>query len=359
MYKISIIIPAHNEGKYIRECVDSIMNQTMNFEDMELIMIEDASEDNTYEIMKEYAEKYTNCIALRRNEKSGSAGKPRNEALNYVSGKYIMFIDADDTYVKDACEVMYDTIENTNSDFVTANAMNVKEDGKTEIRVFMDEKNYENQILTMEKLKKDVLPMSCSVCFKIFSTNFVKNNNLRFLEGVPAEDSYFSYSALMKAKKAYFINKVIYNYRKRFSENNLSTSTNFSKEYFEKINSSYNAIYKRFKENGYIECYKLYYINSMCYLLFNLMISNKLSNEDVIEIMGFLAWFFKILDELSIDLTKVKENREIIGLIECIKDNKLEEALNIFKNIRANFEKNTDIEIREMKIKLKNELILI
>ena len=111
MYKISIIIPAHNEGKYLEECLESIIDQTMDFREFEVIMVDDASEDNTFEIMKKYADKYENFMAFKRNEKSGSAGLPRNEAIEHATGKYLMFIDADDTYERDACEKMFNAIE--------------------------------------------------------------------------------------------------------------------------------------------------------------------------------------------------------------------------------------------------------
>ena len=74
MYKISIIIPVHNEEKYLEECLKSIINQTMDFKDLEVIMIDDASVDNSYAIMQDYSNIYENFIALRRTEKSGSAG---------------------------------------------------------------------------------------------------------------------------------------------------------------------------------------------------------------------------------------------------------------------------------------------
>lgn len=358
MYKISIIIPVHNEEKYLKECVESIINQTMNFRDIEVIMIDDASEDNSYNIIQNYSKQYNNFIALKRNEKSGSAGRPRNEALEYVHGKYIMFIDADDTYEKDACEIMYNAIEETNSDFVTANAANVEEDGKTRISVFMDENKYNNQLINMDMLKNDVLPMSCSVCFKIFSADFVKKNNLKFLEGVPAEDSYFSYSALMKADKAYFINKIIYNYRKRFSENNLSTSTNFSIKYFRNINLAYNTIYKKFKENGYIECYKIYYLNSMLYVLFNFITSNKLNEEEICEVINMLKWLFDVLDELKINLSNLDCDKEFLSLICEIKSGNVGQAYDILQSIKIRIKDYSKDEIRNIKLDLKAKMIL-
>ena len=105
-----------------------------------------------------------------------------------------------------------------------------------------------------------------------------------------------------------------------------------------------------------MDCYKLYYINSMSYVLFNLITSNKLNDEETIEIINFLSWLFKVLDELNIDLSKVKE-KNIADLIVCIKENDSEKALNRLKTVRIELEKYTNNEIREVKLNFKSELI--
>lgn len=348
MYKISIIIPAHNEGKYLDECIDSIINQTMDFKEFEIIMVDDASEDNTFEVMQKYANKYDNFFAYHREEKSGSAGLPRNEAISKATGKYLMFIDADDTYEKDACEVMYQAIEETGADFVTANSIDMTEDGeKTDI--FMSEEKYPSQEISIKTIKFSVLPMSCSACFKIFNTEFVKKNNLRFLRGVPAEDSYFSYTSLMKAKKVYYLNKIIYNYRKRYSENNLSVSTNFSQKYFENINYSYGEIYNAFKENGYIEYYDAYYLNSLFYILFNFITSNKIDKEQRKYILIMLKWFFDIYDLLGIKLKNLNDKTGVIELIEKVHANQIDEAVIISEKLYNDFNALSRLEVRSIK----------
>ncbi len=358
MYKISIIIPAHNEGKYLSICLESIIAQTMNFREFEVIMVDDASTDNTFEIMKEYADKYDNFFAYSRSTPSGTAGRPRNEAIEKATGKYLMFIDADDTYEKDACEKMYNAIEETDADFVTANAVDMTEDGiKTDI--FMDSEKYPSQWIDIKNIKRNVLPMSCSACFKIVRTDFVKENNLRFLEGVPAEDSYFSYTSFMKSKKAYYLNEIIYNYRKRYSENNLSVSTNFSQKYFENVYSAYEKIYKEFKNNNYLEYYNAYYLNGLFYVFFNFLTSNKLDYDQRKYILGMAQWFFKILDELKIDLSLLNDTSGVVDMIISIKDNDIDKAINIFKEIEPKISQSTREEIRNLKNDLQERAKLL
>lgn len=352
MYKISIIIPAHNEGKYLEECLKSIIEQTMDFREFEIIMVDDASEDNTFEIMKKYADKYDNFFAYKRDEKSGSAGLPRNEAIQHATGKYLMFIDADDTYEKDACEKMYNAIEETGADFVTANAIDMTEDGeKTD--VFMSREKYVSQEISIKNIKYDVLPMSCSACFKIINTEFVKKNNLHFLHGVPAEDSYFSYTSLMKSNKAYYLSEVIYNYRKRYSENNLSVSTTFSEKYFENINYSYGEIYNEFKKNNYLEYYDAYYLNGLFYILFNFITSNKIDLGQRKRILTMLKWFFDIYDLIGIDLEKLNDSTGVIDLIVNVHNNNIDEAVSIAQKLQDDFNKLSREEVHNIKYDLQ------
>lgn len=359
MYKISIIIPAHNEGKYIEECLNSIINQTFELNEIEVIMIDDASSDNTFEIMKCYSEKYNNFFAYKREEKSGSAGKPRNDALKYVHGKYIMFIDADDLYENDACEKLFNAIEKTSADFVTANAVYMSEDGLTILDTFMNPSQYNSQVLKISNIKDNVLPMSCSVCFKIFSTDFVRKNNLKFLEGVPAEDSYFSYSSLIKSRKAYFLNEIVYKYRRRYSENNLSTSTNFSADYFKKINSAYKAIYDKFKENNYIKYYDAYYINGLAYVLFNFITSNKLNANERIDTLEMLKWFIDVLDEIGIDACQIEGFDELKKIILDVKLGRIKETVYEIESFRKILIEYNQQEIHSYKNKFKENLKVI
>ena len=102
-YKISVIVPIHNVAKYIGESLDSILNQTIGHENLQVIMVDDGSTDESPAIMEEYSKKYPNFVSKRLDNKSGSAGRPRNEGLALATGKYVMFIDPDDFYTEDAC----------------------------------------------------------------------------------------------------------------------------------------------------------------------------------------------------------------------------------------------------------------
>ena len=117
-YKISVVIPVYNAQNDLSKAIDSIINQTFGFENIELILVDDASTDNSKEIIKEYQSIYDNIRLVELKQNSGLPGKPRSLGIDYASAYYIVFLDSDDTYEKDAFEILYDTIQKENSDFV-------------------------------------------------------------------------------------------------------------------------------------------------------------------------------------------------------------------------------------------------
>lgn len=106
MAMVSIIVPCYQVEKYIRRCVDSIINQSIGFENIELILVDDASTDGTLEILRKYEKMYPGIIVIEC-EKNGRQGTARNIGLQYATGKYIGFVDADDWIEPDMYEHMY------------------------------------------------------------------------------------------------------------------------------------------------------------------------------------------------------------------------------------------------------------
>lgn len=113
--KISIILPIFNVGDHLRGGIDSLINQTIGNENLEIIMVNDCSTDGSDKIIDEYAEKYDCCIAIHHEENSGAAFTPRNTGIEACSGDYIMFLDPDDRYVPDCCEVLYNAATQNNA----------------------------------------------------------------------------------------------------------------------------------------------------------------------------------------------------------------------------------------------------
>ena len=115
MVKISIIIPIYNVEKYLRRCLDSIINQTLK--DIECLLINDGSPDQSQKIIDEYVSKYPHLFKSYIKE-NGGLSDARNFGLNYVTGEYIAFVDSDDWIEPTMYEKMYETAINQSADLV-------------------------------------------------------------------------------------------------------------------------------------------------------------------------------------------------------------------------------------------------
>ena len=132
MVKISVLIPSYNVEKYIRECLDSIVNQT--FEDMEIICIDDGSTDSTLDILNEYALKDSRLRVYENKENKG-VSYARNYLLNLAKGKYIFFMDSDDYLELDALEKAYNLTEEKSLDILMFKIRHFNNKTKKRIRI--------------------------------------------------------------------------------------------------------------------------------------------------------------------------------------------------------------------------------
>ena len=121
MYLITVICPTYNCEKYIQRTINSIINQTIGFENIELIFVDDCSTDSTKNIIAEYSKEYKNIVPFFLKENHGFPGFGRNLGIKKSKSEYIMFIDNDDEYSPEYCEKMYNTIKFFDTDVVSSN----------------------------------------------------------------------------------------------------------------------------------------------------------------------------------------------------------------------------------------------
>lgn len=119
MSKVSIIIPVYNAEEYLDKCILSLLNQT--YKDIEIILIDDKSKDDSLNIIEQYKELFSDKIKVIKNEKNSGAAASRNKGLAVATGEYITFIDSDDYLDLDAIEQMVKRLEETNSDIARIN----------------------------------------------------------------------------------------------------------------------------------------------------------------------------------------------------------------------------------------------
>ena len=206
---ISVIIPAYNVQDYIAECLDSILNQT--YKDLEIIVVDDGSTDNTPQILEEYAKKYPQIHILTQQNSGQSVA--RNWGLRESSGDYIVFVDSDDWLAtNNSIEMLYEKITETSADFVQAGLAFKKGKVLTEYKIQSHGLTKGRDILYNMLEVKDLYT---SPWAKIYSSEFLKDNNLNFIEGLVNEDTAFSICIAAKAKQVAYLNALTYVSRER------------------------------------------------------------------------------------------------------------------------------------------------
>ena len=143
--KISIIIPVYNSEKYLSKCLDSIINQTFSLKNIEVIIINDGSTDNSEKIIMRYEKKLNIIYKKQKNEGQSSA---RNKGIKLAKGKYLTFIDSDDYIDKKMLSIMYKEADNNNLDIITCDLAKVKGNSIIHIKDRISNDETRNFILT-------------------------------------------------------------------------------------------------------------------------------------------------------------------------------------------------------------------
>ena len=211
--KISIIIPAYNVEKYLRESLDSCINQTL--EDIEIICVDDASPDNSIQILEEYQAKDPR-VKILRHEVNKNLGAARNTGLQAATGEYIWFVDSDDYIDTKACQILYDAIKEFDIDMLCFSALRFSE--KNNKRQFFYEK-YVHQGLQINKIYypqtnwKEIQfsNLNVSACMYLIKRSTLQK--FRFREGVFFEDTDFTSILLASVNSFCFVPYSAYFYR--------------------------------------------------------------------------------------------------------------------------------------------------
>lgn len=203
--KISIIIPVYNVERYLRQCLDSVKDQT--FRDIEIICIDDGSVDTSGEICEEYAQRDSRFLVKHQPNTGQSAA--RNRGLDLARGKYILFVDSDDWIDLTLCEKTYTSAQATGAD-ITAFAffyMGVKKRIRPRKRT--------HQELITDPMDKCIFSSQCHFINwnRLYNRDFLTGNGIRYLDVLSSEDTHFTVKAAILANGIYFIPEPMYYYR--------------------------------------------------------------------------------------------------------------------------------------------------
>ncbi len=204
MPKISVIVPVFNVSKYLKQCVESILNQS--FGDFELLLINDGSTDNSEEICKSFKDARIKYF----KKENGGLSSARNVGIDNSQGEYIAFVDSDDYVDRDFLEFSLKTIESKKCDVVLCGYY-IQSDNKA------IKNNCNSGFYTTEQLNEAIVELKCKNLIdpswnKLYTASVIKDNDLRFAEGEIFEDTDFNLR-LLKFKPSFFVSdRCFYHY---------------------------------------------------------------------------------------------------------------------------------------------------
>ena len=211
--KVSIIIPVYNAGRYLEQCLNSVLSQTLK--DIEIICIDDCSDDNSAKILKKFEKSGIKIITSDRQQGQAHA---RNVGIDIAKGKYIGFVDADDYADITMFEKMYKKAKKDNADIEICEAVMYDD---TEKKTVSDDyftlkcfpETFDNIVFNAEDTVDFIENINVTLWNKIYKTSFLKNNKIKFSEGYIYEDMPFIYEVYTKADKIGILRESLYYYR--------------------------------------------------------------------------------------------------------------------------------------------------
>ncbi len=258
--KISVVVPVYNVEKYLRQCIDSILNQT--YDNLEIILVNDGSTDNCPEICDEYAHKDSRVKVIHK--KNGGLSSARNRGIDESTGEYIMFVDSDDWINLNTCSIASATIQEYVADVVIWNYIreySYKQSRKTTIfsepiilftnrelewRLYRRFIGLIGKELSAPEKADAIVPM----CTKLYRTSLIKENNIFAIDTklIGTEDALFNISLFNYVKKAVYIKNHFYHYRR-------DNSSSLTSKYKPALQKQWNNLFDIMQEH--IESKKL------------------------------------------------------------------------------------------------------
>ncbi len=244
--KVSVVIPVYNSEKYLKKCLNSVINQTLK--ETEIICVDDGSTDASVKIMEEFAEKDGRIQIIRQANQF--AGVARNNGLKSAKGKYIVFWDADDYFEADALKTLYSRCEREKAD-VCLCAVSSFHDGSVKKRI--DESFLKRRFLPKTRVfsakthPQYIFNVASNAPWqRMYLTSFIKEKGIEFQNLRQANDTYFVMMSMFYAKRITYTEKALVNYR----VNNKFSITGKASEEPLCGYQSFSAVYEKLKQEN-------------------------------------------------------------------------------------------------------------
>ncbi len=251
--KVSVIVPVYNVQEYLPKCIESLLNQTLK--EIQLILVNDASTDDSFEIMRAYKERYPDRITIVNllvNQRQGGA---RNEGIKVAQGDWIGFVDSDDYVEETTFEKLYSLAVQTNADNVICGHNIVDTEGGILSSVTLSEKTMQLHNCDLTNADRDYLIgayLGGGVWNRLWKKQIILNSEVVFPVGKRYEDNYFMTCTIPYLTKIAFVRECLYNYRQTPGSTVLARN---STHHLDKIEME-ERIQDVFIEKGMYEQYK-------------------------------------------------------------------------------------------------------
>lgn len=214
--KISIIVPCYNVNQYLDRCFDSLKNQTIGIENLEIIFVDDCSTDRTWEHLTFLEQKYPESISIIHCDENGRQGKARNIGMTYATAPYVGFVDSDDWVEPDMFEKMYEKIRAYDADVVMCDSWRDKRQSGQNLAPKKDEGKKDRFLLidSEEKRKKLIAESELMFCVwnKLYKRELLQNNLILFPEKLAYEDHFFAMLLYFYVVRVYILEERLYHY---------------------------------------------------------------------------------------------------------------------------------------------------
>ena len=214
---VSIIIPIYNNEKYLKQCIDSLINQTLS--NIEIICVNDGSTDSSLSIVENYAQQDKRIVIINQNNQGQSLA--RNKGMEVAQGEYIGFLDSDDWADTQMFEKLYKHAKQYHSDITMCSITTFDEYTEkystTDPYMTLDlfPKSFENRLFSNKETFNFIFRICVTPWNKIYKTDFLRKNNIKFVEKLNYEDNVFSLETMLNTDKISIIKEPLVFYRKK------------------------------------------------------------------------------------------------------------------------------------------------
>ncbi|MBO5152416.1 MAG: glycosyltransferase [Methanobrevibacter sp.] len=282
-YKVSVVVPTYNSGLFLNAFFDSMMYQSIGFENIQVIFVDDNSDDDyTLYLLELFDKNFSNVKSIFLDENNGFPGKGRNIGLDLSDAEYVVFSDHDDTYVPEAFEVMYNSAKEKNADMLVTNYYKIFPSKRVEVETVF---NGEHALINNFTEDKRFFTLDPAIWCKLFKKDFLTENNIHFLQGMLAEDLYFFIVSLLKSKCTYYLDDFYsYNYNIRNVEGDRSTIHIRNKKYLGKMVEGYFELDKFLTDSDLTEFFAAIFNMHFVYWLTSLVLSD-VNDDDKFDLI--------------------------------------------------------------------------